>query len=44
MPLTEIIKRLPEAERAQIDLELVELAERFARQRADEEALILLIS
>ncbi len=44
LPLPEIIKRLPEAERAQIDLELVELAERFARQRADEEALLLLIT
>ena len=43
-PLPEIIERLPEAERASIDLELVALAREFAKRRDDEEALILLLT
>lgn len=44
MPVPQIIERLPEAERARIDLELVALAHRLARERDDEEAITLLLN
>ena len=43
-PLPQIIKRLPEAERAGIDLELVALVHEVARRRDDDEALILILT
>lgn len=42
--LPQIIERLPEAERAGIDLELVALVSEVAKRRDDEEALILLLT
>ena len=43
MPLPKLIRRLPEAERAKIDYELIELAMRAVKRRNDEEAIILLM-
>ena len=43
-PLTQIIDRLPEPERARLDLELIALAQRLARERDDEEAILLLLN
>ena len=43
-PLTEIIDKLPESERARLDLNLIALAKRLARERDDEEAILLLLN
>jgi hypothetical protein len=43
LPVPEIIKRLPETERAKIDMSIVDAAQRLARQAEEEEQIVALL-